>query len=180
MTHQYNSAVDDSGSQTLEGRIRELGIEDDGQVEAVRKLIQSVSDKRVQTGVDRFREQTLPVHLEKALAEREAKKPEEILRRKEAALEFSARTGMSYETVSRLLLGDGEPDDVLSALEEDINTVKINYVEEKLKIHGVNPPSAQPVWDGSLSRADLRRMSPEQISKAMQGGRLDSMLRGGK
>ena len=181
MTHAYNSAVDDSGSQTLEGRIRELGIDDDGQVEAVRKLIQSVSDKRVQTGVDRFRAETLPIHVQKELDAITSKKPEEVLRTKERALELASKIGMDYKVVSQLLLAEGDVEERAMALEESVHDAQISYVNERLKLGGVNPPQGQNiVWDGSLSRADLKRMSPEQISKAMAGGRLDSMLRGGK
>jgi hypothetical protein len=179
MTHEYQPSVDDAWAQ-VKSKIREIAGDDEDKVLAIQKIVQSESDRRVQRAVDKFRSETLPQHVQKELDAMHSKKPEQVLAVKEKALEFSARTGMSYETVSRLLLGDGEPDDVLSALEEDINTVKINYVEEKLKIHGVNPPKAQPVWDGSLTRNDLKRMTPEQISKAMAGGRLDSMLRGGR
>ena len=181
MTHEYQPSVDGDARGRLEEKIRSLGIEDDAQVLAMRKLVQSESDRRVEAGVKRFREETLPVHLEKELAAREAKKPEQVLAAKEKALEFAARTGMSYETVSRLLLGDGSPDELLERLEEDVTQAKHDYVEQTLKVRGVNPPQGQNiVWDGSLSRNDLKRMSPEQISKAMASGRLDSMLRGGK
>ena len=175
MSEENRPGVEDAWA-AVKSKIRDIVGDDMDKAFALQKLVQSESDRRVQRAVDKFRSETLPQHVQKELDAMHSKKPEQVLAVKEKALEFAARTGMSYETVSRLLLGDGEPDDVLSALEEDINTVKINYVEEKLKIHGVNPPKAQPVWDGSLTRNDLRRMSPEQISKALASGRLDSVM----
>ena len=179
MPHEYQPSVDDAWAG-VKSKIREIAGDDEDKVLAIQKIVQSESDRRVQRAVDKFRSETLPQHVAKEIQEREGRKPEEILRRKEAALEFAARTGLEYQTVAKILIGDAEPEDILSALEEDINTVKINHVEQTLKVHGVNPPKGGTVWDGSLTRNDLRRMSPEQISKAMAGGRLDSMLRGGR
>lgn len=179
MEQEFNPGVEDAWA-AVKGKIRQIVGDDSEKASALQKLVQSESDRRVQRAVDKFRSETLPIHLQKELDALTSKKPEQVLATKEKALEFSARTGMSYETVSRLLLGDGSPDELLERLEEDVTQAKHDYVERTLKVHGVNPPKAQPIWDGSLSRNDLRRMSPEQISKAMQGGRLDSMLRGGK
>ena len=179
MTQEFTPGVEDAWT-AVKGKIRQIVGDDSEKASALQKLVQSESDRRVQRAVDKFRSETLPQHVAKEIQEREGRKPEEILRRKEAALEFAARTGLEYQTVAKILIGDAEPEDILSALEEDINTVKINHVEQTLKVHGVNPPKGGTVWDGSLTRNDLRRMSPEQISKAMAGGRLDSMLRGGK
>jgi hypothetical protein len=175
MTHEYQPSVDDAWAQ-VKSKIREIVGDDSEKASALQKLVQSESDRRVQRAVDKFRSETLPIHLQKELDALTSKKPEQVLAAKEKALEFSARTGMSYETVSRLLLGDGSPDELLERLEEDVTQAKHDYVERTLKVHGVNPPSAQPVWDGSLTRNDLRRMSPEQISKALAGGRLDSVM----
>lgn len=175
MSEENRPGVEDAWA-AVKGKIRQIVGDDSEKASALQKLVQSESDRRVQRAVDKFRSETLPIHLQKELDALTSKKPEQVLATKEKALEFSARTGMSYETVSRLLLGDGSPDELLERLEEDVTQAKHDYVERTLKIRGVNPPKAQPVWDGSLTRNDLRRMSPEQISKALASGRLDSVM----
>jgi len=179
MSEENRPGVDDAGAR-IEQRIREVVGDDAEKITAVKKLLQSETDRRVEAGVRRFREETLPKHVQVELEKINSQKPEDVIATKERALEVAARLGVDYQAVSRLFLAEGDLGDRADAFEELVKGAQISYVEEKLKIHGVNPPKAQPVWDGSLTRNDLKRMTPEQISKAMAGGRLDSMLRGGR
>lgn len=178
MEQEFNPGVEDAWA-AVKGKIRQIVGDDSEKASALQKLVQSESDRRVQRAVDKFRSETLPAHVQKELDAMNSKKPEQVLAIKERALELASKIGMDYQVVAKLLLAEGDVEERALALEESVHDAKVSYIEEKLKLGGVNPPSAQPVWDGSLSRADLRRMSPEQISKAMAGGRLDSMLRGG-
>lgn len=165
----------DAGSKITE-RLREIIGDDPEKLASVKKIFQSEADRRVQAGVDRFRSETLPQHVAKEIEQLNARRPEEILSVKERALEVSARLGMDYKSVAQILLGEGDVDERINSFEELVHDAQISYTEEKLKLHGVNPPPSPGTWNGAFNRADLARMTPAQISQAVASGRLNNVL----
>jgi hypothetical protein len=106
-----------------------------------------------------------------AMAEYEAKLREQKL------ATAAARAGISDEVIglldpAKLFTDDGEPDlDLLASLSGQRR--RFSTSASDLGIGSQTNANA-----GQLTRADLQRMSPAEIQKARQEGRLDALMRG--
>ncbi len=150
--------------------------DDPGKVEAISKIFQSETDRRVESGIRTYRDETLPGLVDAEIQKRTKLSGDEIIARKERALEFAHKTGLDYHTVSKILVMGDSPDETLAALESDLERLKINTINDVMKTAPAPPRSQRIPPSGAITQEDLKRMTPAQIAEACRTGKADALL----
>lgn len=146
---------------------------------------QSEMDRKVTQALTTFKEKTLPGLLEQEIQKRTAvdpaealKKQEERINKKAKIVDMAIERKMPVSLCTKYLLDAEDIDAAFSEFETEFNQAAIARSNESLKSAGIGEPKKTNT-PYQLTAADLRRMSPDQVVKALNSGQL-SHITGGK